>query len=80
MLYAQEDELRKEDPILFQEILDELGEGQTLADRPEILAEVVAIMLEEDPDLLEKLDEELDAILMEGMEGEVDENSSHDEL
>ena len=77
VFYAQEEELQKEDPILFQEIIEELGEGQTLADRPEILAEIVAIMLEEDPDLLEKLDEELDAILMEG---EFAENGSHDEL
>lgn len=54
-----EDEIKNDNPELHKVLLEELGEGETLSSRLDILADVVTVMLKDDDTFLDMLEEEL---------------------
>jgi len=57
------DDLKREDPEFYADIQSELGDGETLSDRPDILAEVVALTLAENPDLMDGMEDGIEEFL-----------------
>ena len=51
LLQDLEDELKREDPDHYQGMIEELAEGESLIDRPELVADLIALMLAENPDM-----------------------------
>ena len=55
--HEQEDEIKNDNPELHKVLLEELGEGETLSSRLDILADVVTVMLKDDDTFLDMLEE-----------------------
>ena len=51
LLQDLEEELKREDPEHYQGMIEELAEGESLIDRPELVADLIALMLAENPDM-----------------------------
>ena len=55
--HEQDDEIKNDNPELHKFLLEELGEGETLSSRLDILADVVTVMLKDDDTFLDMLEE-----------------------
>ena len=61
LLQDLEEELKREDPEHYQGMIEELAEGESLIDRPELVADLIALMLAENPDmaLIDEIDDHI---------------------
>ena len=84
-----EAELKEKEPALFQDMMKVLAQDETLADQPELLADLVSLMLAETDSLnvgrvLDSLDEDIVAHIQRksevGSDAESDEEDKKDEL
>ena len=59
LLQDLEEELKREDPEHYQGMIEELAEGESLIDRPELVADLIALLLAENPDmaLIDEIDD-----------------------
>lgn len=61
LLQDLEEELKREDPEHYQGMIEELAEGESLIDRPELVADLIALLLAENSDmaLIDEIDDYL---------------------
>ena len=61
LLQDLEEELKREDPEHYQGMIEELAEGESLIDRPELVADLISLMLAENPDraLIDEIDDHM---------------------
>ena len=61
LLQDLEEELKREDPEHYQGMIEELAEGESLIDRPELVADLIALLLAENPDmaLIDEIDDHI---------------------
>ena len=61
LLEDLEEELKREDPEQYRAMIEELSEGESLIDRPELVADLISLMLAENPDmaLVDEIDDHI---------------------
>lgn len=61
LLRDLEEELKREDPEHYKGMIEELAEGESLIDRPKLVADLISLILAENPDmaLIDEIDDHM---------------------